>query len=125
MAKRVHPLLSVSGNFGRYGGAHTIHGTAIGATHMGPHHQLFFRGVIRAADESKRALNERSEEKSEVTRRMQHGAQPYRDVHGRTVLPRHPHTRRAPIVLREANGHPTNPGWHFPVSYTHLTLPTD
>ena len=113
MAKRVHPLLSVSGNFGRYGGAHSIHGTAIGATHMGPHHELFFRGVIRAAEASKTALNQRSDEKSEVTRRMNHGAQAYRDAQGRTVLPRHPNTRRAPIVLREADGNPTMPGWHF------------
>ena len=113
MAKRVHPLLSVSGNFGKYGGAHNIHGTAIGATHMGPHHQLYFRGVIRAADENKRSLNQTSDEKSEVTRRMSHGAEAYLDRQGLTVLPRHPHTERAPIVLREADGNPTLAGWHF------------
>ena len=69
--------------------------------------------MIRATDEEKQALREKSDQKSEVTRRMNHGAEAYRDARGRTVLPRHPHTRRAPIVLREADGNPTNPGWHF------------
>ena len=113
MAKRVDPLLSVTGNFGRYGGAHNVRATAIGATSRGPHNTLYFRGVIRATEDNKQALREKSDEKSEVTRRMSHGAQAYIDPRGRTVLPRHPHTRRAPIVLREADGNPTNPGWHF------------
>ena len=113
MAKRVDPLLSVTGNFGRYGGAHNVRATAIGSTSRGPHHTLYFRGVIRATEDNKQALREKSDQKSEVTRRMNHGAEAYRDARGRTVLPRHPHTRRAPIVLREADGNPTNPGWHF------------
>ena len=75
MAKRVDPLLSVTGNFGRYGGAHNIRATAIGATSRGPHHTLYFRGVIRATDEEKQALREKSDQKSEVTRRMNHGAE--------------------------------------------------
>ena len=87
MAKRVDPLLSVTGNFGRYGGAHNVRATAIGATSRGPHNTLYFRGVIRATDEEKQALREKSDQKSEVTRRMNHGAEAYIDPRGRTVLP--------------------------------------
>ena len=113
MAKRVDPLLSVTGNFGRYGGAHNIRATAIGATSRGPHNTLYFRGVIRATDEAQRALREKSDQKSEVTRRMNHGAEAYVDKLGRTVLPRHPNTRRAPLVLLEAHGTQTDAGNHY------------
>ena len=48
MSKRVHPLMSVSGNFGKYGGAHNTHATLVGAAHKGAHNQVFFSGVVRA-----------------------------------------------------------------------------
>ena len=113
MAKRVDPLLSVTGNFGRYGGAHNVRATAIGSTSRGPHHTLYFRGVIRATEDAKQDLREKSDQKSEVTRRMNHGAEAYVDKLGRTVLPRHPNTRRAPLVLLEAHGTQTDAGNHY------------
>ena len=71
MAKRVHPLMSVSGNFGKYGGAHPTHATLVGAANKGPGNQVFFRGVIRAPEAARAALNATSNDrKSELRRRM-------------------------------------------------------
>ena len=92
--------MSVTGNFGRYGGAHTQHATLIGAANMGPHHQLRFRGVIRANEAEKKNINQTTTDlQREVRDRMHHGSQAYRDTRGHLVLPRHPHTRRNPIEL--------------------------
>ena len=74
MAKRVHPLLSVSGNFGKYGGAHSTHATLIGATHKGPGQQVFFSGVVRAPEAARAAINATTTDlKGKVRRRMNHG----------------------------------------------------
>ena len=71
MAKSVHPLMSVTGNFGKYGGAYTTHATLIGAANKGPGHQVFFRGVIRAPEAARAAINATSNDlKAEVRRRM-------------------------------------------------------
>ena len=97
--KRIHPLMSVTGNFGKYGGAHPTHATLIGAASKS-HGQVHFRGVIRAPEAARAAINATSNDlRSEVRRRMDHGAEAYRDAHNRILLPRHPGTRRAPIEL--------------------------
>ena len=94
--------MSVSGNFGKYGGAHATHATLVGAANKGPGNQVFFRGVIRAPDATRAAINATTTDtKSEVRRRMDHGSEAYMQG-GRMLLPRHPHTRRAPLELMGA-----------------------
>ena len=96
--------MSVSGNFGKYGGAHPTHATLVGAASK-YHGQVLFRGVIRAPEAARTAINATSNDtKAEVRRRMDHGSEAYMH-HGRMMLPRHPGTRRAPMELISAPDH--------------------